>query len=143
MMIRYVEGGDEISRRLTAIQERTKQAVIEAVEKTAVRMANHAKSGHEHGSSPHSRNRYENQTSNLSNSIFPSGGHDMQWESLSGNEIVGLFGVLPSATSVMEYAAKVEAQFPFVWPAAIAFKDRFVKEVATLVKFAQAEGRGF
>ena len=128
-----VEGAAQTVTRLLAIKDKTFARVLRAVEVTAVRMAIHAKTGHTKGSGPHSRNRYENQTTNLTLSIFP-GGPDasaMKWEEVSEDRIVGLFGVdetAPGAT--MEYAPYVEERFPFIFPAALAHVDTFAKEVA-------------
>jgi len=130
-----VEGDKEVIAKLLGYKDKTFAKVVEAVEKTAVRMANHAKAGHEHGSNPHARNRYENQTSNLTNSIFPSGGQQpMQFERLDENQVIGLFGVNESLGAVMEYAPEVEERYPFIWPAAVANIERFEKEIAAAAK---------
>lgn len=137
-----VEGTERVVDKIIKVRDRMRGQIMEAIEKTAVRMAEHAKAGHEHGSSPHTENRFETQTGNLVNSVFPSGVHPMEWENTE-DEIVGLFGVSPRAMAVMDYAAKVESQYPFIWPAAIAKKDDFVKEVFTAAAFAVAEVKGF
>jgi hypothetical protein len=127
-----ITGDKETIRRLLSLKSETFRKVVTAVEKTAVRMANHAKAGHEHGSDPHSRSRYENQTGNLTASIFPVGGsQQMQFEKLTESEVVGLFGVNGAAVgAVMEYAPEVEERYPFIWPAAVANIERFKQEIA-------------
>jgi len=128
--MKFVEGDKEVAAELLSLKDRTFRRVVEAVEKTAVRMANHAKAGHERGGSPHARNRYENQTSNLTNSIFPSGGEQpMQWEEISEDRVVGLFGVNQAIGAVMEYAPYVEERYPFIWPAAVANIEFFRQEM--------------
>jgi len=129
-----VTGDKEVIRRLLALKSRTFKRVTEAVEKTAVRMANHAKAGHEKGSDPHSRNRYENQTSNLTNSIGPGGESPMQWERLDADMIIGLFGVNEQLTAVMDYAPKIEELYPFIWPAAVANIEQFEKDIQAAAK---------
>ena len=133
MMTVQVTGAAETITRLLAIKDKTFKRVLVAVEKSAVRMAIHAKAHHERGGDPHSQNRYENQTSNLTQSIFPggAGASPMKWDEVSENRIVGLFGVdaaAPGAT--MEYAPYVEERYPFIFPAAVANMDSFAKEVA-------------
>ncbi len=128
-----ITGTKEVTAKLLALKSQTLRKVQEAVEKTAVRMANHARAGHEHGSDPHSSGRYENQTSNLTNSIFPGGANSdpMKFEKLTEDEVVGLFGVdsvAPGAT--MEYAPAVEERYPFIWPAAVANIENFKQEIA-------------
>jgi hypothetical protein len=130
-----VMGQLDVAKNLLALKSRTFKRVIEAVEKTAVRMANHARAGHEHGSNPHARSRYENQTSNLTNSIFPGGPEGMQWEELSEDRVVGLFGVNSAAAgSVMVYAPIIEEKYPFIWPAAVANIESFKQGLAEAAK---------
>jgi hypothetical protein len=128
-----VEGISQVVATLLSLKDRTFRKVVTAVEKTAVRIANDARAGHEHGSDPHSRDRYENQTSNLTNSISPGGpgGLPMTFERLDENAVVGLVGVLSTAPSaVMNYAAEIEEKYPFVWPAAVANIENFRQEIA-------------
>lgn len=131
-----IKGDTETIKRLLSLKSQVFRRVVEAVEKTAMRMADHAKAGHEHGSDPHSRGRYENQTTNLTNSIMPGGaGGQMQWERLDENMVVGLFGVNSAAPgSVMEYAEYVEERYPFIWPAAAANIENFKKDIAEAAK---------
>lgn len=129
-----VTGDKEVVQKMLLMKSRVFRAVVRAVEQSAVRMANHAKAGHEHGSNPHARNRYENQTGNLTSSIFPGGPEGMKFEELSEDRIVGLFGVgANSAGSPMEYAAQVEERYPFIWPAAMANMRNFKNAVRDAV----------
>lgn len=129
-----VSGDKQVIRRLLTLKSRTFKRVVEVVEKTAVRMANHAKAGHEKGSDPHSRNRYENQTSNLTNSIGPGGFNPMEYEKLDEDMIIGLFGVNEQLSAVMDYAPEVEERYPFIWPAAVAYMDQFEKDIQAAAK---------
>lgn len=127
-----VIGQREVIAELLGMKSQTFRRVVDAVEKTAVRMANDAKSGHERGSDPHSRDRYENRTTNLTNSIFPGGGdgQPMKWEKITEDEVVGLFGVESTAPgSPMEYAPYIEERYPFIWPAVIANVAYFEQEI--------------
>lgn len=123
-------GAREVASKLLAMKSDTFRRVVEAVERTAVRMANTAKAGHEHGSDPHSKDRFETQTANLVNSISPGNDQGMQWEKLTENEIVGLFGVLSTGPSaVPEYAEFVEEKYPFIWPAVVENIPFFEREM--------------
>jgi len=133
MMRMDLKGDKEVILNLLAAKSDTFRRVREAIEKTAVRMANHARAGHLKGSNPHAYQRYENQTANLTNSIFPGGGlnQPVKWETVTEQEIVGLFGVNEAAPgAVMEYAPHVEERYPFIFPAAIENVERFKQEVA-------------
>lgn len=128
-----ITGVSEVVTKLLSLRDQTFRRVTEAIEKTAVRMAAHARAGHEHGSDPHSRSRYENQTNNLTNSISPGGpgGQAMAWEEISESRVIGLFGITETApSSVLQYAPYIEERFPFIWPAAAAHAETFQKEVA-------------
>jgi len=131
--VSVVTGDVEVIRNLLSLKSQIFRRVVEAVEKTSVRMANHAKAGHEHGSNPHARDRYENQTANLTGSLFPGGasGRAMQWEELSEDRVVGLFGVAATAPGTpLNYAAYVEERYPFIWPAVVANIDYFKRSIA-------------
>lgn len=130
-----VTGDVEVIKNLLSLKSQIFRRVVEAVEKTSVRMANHAKAGHEHGSNPHSRGRFETQTGNLVASIGPSGPGEIQWEELSENRVVGLFGVMATAPGTpLDYAPYVEERYPFIWPAAVANIETFKKEIAEAAK---------
>ena len=129
-----VQGDWPVVNALKGADKELHGKVRTVIEKTANRMAVEARSGHERGSQPHARYRFENQTGNLHNSVFPGGpdAHPMQFEETGKDEIVGLFGVLPTAAAVMEYAPFVESRYPFVWPAAHSQSERFVSDLAKL-----------
>ncbi|MEN6334785.1 MAG: hypothetical protein ABFE01_11025 [Phycisphaerales bacterium] len=132
-------GAKEVAARLLSMKNDTFRRVVEAVERTAVKMANSAKAGHEHGSDPHSRDRFETQTGNLVSSISPGNSGEMQWEKLTENEVVGLFGILSTGPSTaLEYAPLVEERYPFIWPAVVANMDYFREQM----KLAAPGGSG-
>ncbi len=80
-------GAKEVAAKLLSMKNETFRKVVTAVEKTAVRMSNHAKSGHEIGSDPHSRDRYENQTNVLTQSISPGDEGGVKFEKLSEDQV--------------------------------------------------------
>ncbi len=129
-----ITGSKEVAAKLLALKSQTFKKVVTAIEKTAVRMSNHARAGHEHGSDPHSRGRFETQTGNLVGSIGPGGANaqEMQWEKITEVEVVGLFGVNATAPGgIMGYGPAVEERYPFIWPAAVANIDYFKKSIAS------------
>ncbi len=132
-----VVGSTEVAATLLGMKDKTLRRVMEAIEKTAVRMASSARAGHEHGSNPHSRDRYENQTNNLTSSLFPGGpnGQPMKWQEITEDRIVGLFGVAEMAPGTpMQYAEYVEEKYPFIWPAVVANMEGFKNELAKAAK---------
>ncbi len=127
-----ITGDTEVVKRLLSLKSETFRKVIEATEKAAVRMANHAKSDHLRGSDPHSRGRFETRTGNLVASISPGGSQPMQFEKIDEQVVIGLFGVNGQSQvgTSLQYAAYVEERYPFIWPAAIANAERFVSDIA-------------
>lgn len=123
-------GAREVASKLLSMKSDTFRRVVEAVEKTAVKMSTSAKSGHEHGSDPHSRDRFETQTGVLVQSISPGDNGGMKWEKLSESEVVGLFGILSAGPSgAVGYAEYIEERYPFIWPAVAANIGYFEQEM--------------
>lgn len=94
--------------------------VATIVERTSVSMSNHAKSGHA-GDRAHMNNRYQNRTTNLTNSIDPD------TLEITATRING--GI---ATN-MEYAYYVEQRYPFMFPALRSVKDEFSKNLKAIL----------
>lgn len=111
-----VEGMDEVLRNMKIAGDLILQQVAEAVEKTAVDVANHAKAGHE-GNKAHMNERYQNQTTNLTNSITPEMG------------IVTPLEVEAIVYTTMEYAYYVECLYPYLWPALVANEGNLRRRV--------------
>ena len=84
-----------------------------ALEKTAVSVANHAKSDHQRGKG-HGMGRYENQTTTLTRSIRPL----LTRIDYNGAEAIVFTNV--------EYAAKVEAIYPYLFPALQAKRGEYM-----------------
>lgn len=91
-------------------------AVAEAVEKSAVEVSNDAKRDHQRGSA-HQKQRYENQTNILTNSIT------VAMVETTEEKVVAEVG-----TNV-EYASFIETTHPFLFPALHANREKFHQRV--------------
>lgn len=118
-------GLSKLVARITQLTEKEKANVVEVVEKNAVRVKNHAKADHFKGKS-HAIGRYDNQTSNLTNSITAS----------HAKESKGIVEAVVSTNK--EYAPKVEfgtattAAYPFMQPAITAIEPDFLRDLRAL-----------
>ena len=66
----------------------------------------------------------------------------MQWQELSEDRIVGLFGVGATAPgSPLQYAPLIEELYPFIWPAVMANVEQFAKDVAAAAPGAKGSTR--
>lgn len=127
-----IEGLEALLLKMKGVSKEMVKRVTKVVDTTAIRIANHAKAGHQPGKG-HMAGRYENQTTNLTNSIIP---RDTQIT----NDIISAI-IAPTdnpkltkpLSVIMEYGLKVEYRFPFMRPAELsqeqAFKDNFAKAV--------------
>lgn len=126
MAEQFVTGMAKVVSALVGITKQVEQQVIDIVEQNAVRVQNHAKADHFHGLA-HAVGRYENQTTNLTNSIKAS---DAQ---KTGHVIEA------SVWTNKEYAPKVEfgvpgkqAPYAFMGPAITANRKRFLDDLRKL-----------
>lgn len=69
-MAQHIDGDDTVRNNIGRASDRMLQQVIDAVEQTAVDVRNHAADNHDPGFA-HAVGRYENDTVQLTNSIFP------------------------------------------------------------------------
>ncbi len=115
-----VDGLKGLLARMTGVNIEMVKRVEVAVETSAIRVANHAKSGHTPGEG-HAAGRYENQTSNLTTSIIP------QLTKADKDSVEA------SVSTVMEYGPKVEVSHPYLGPALVSqereFKDGVRKAI--------------
>lgn len=125
MAEQFVTGLSKFISTLVGITKQVEQQVIEIVEKNAVRVKNHAKADHFHGLA-HAVGRYENQTTNLTNSI------------VSSNASISNGVVEATVSTNKEYAPKVEfgtsrtRAYPFMAPAIRANEQRFLSDLRGL-----------
>jgi len=110
--MQYVSGTQKVINNLMLKKFKFLGKIGEAVEKTAVDIANHAKKGHV-GNMAHANKRYQNRTTNLTQSIEPG------LEKISLDEVTGF------VAATKDYALPVEMRYPFMFPALAANKDNF------------------
>ena len=111
-----LQGLNATLARMMGVNSEMVKRISVAVETSAIRVANHAKAGHTPGEG-HAAGRYENQTSNLTNSIIP------QLMKADKNSVEA------SVSTVMEYAPKVEVSHPYMGPALVSQEKEFKQEV--------------
>jgi len=114
--MRSVGGTQEIINNLMMHRSKLLRRVGEAVEKSAVDVANGAKADHQRGQG-HGMGRYENQATTLTRSITP------KLTKVNFDEAEAII-----FTNV-EYAARVEAIYPYLWPAMVANQEKFKRRV--------------
>ena len=109
-MSKLVSGLDEIKTNLVKRQSAYHRKVVKAIGISCTDIANHAKAGHE-GAMAHANDRYQNQTTNLTRNIQPGP------VVVQGKKIIG------RVDAKTDYAAKVEARYPYVVPALEANRE--------------------
>ena len=121
--MKFVVGQERVVAKIEGLAGTKIAAIADAMENVAVDIANHAKAGHI-GVAAHAEERYQNQTSNLTNSIQ------------AGDTEVGEGS--PSLTcdvfATMEYAPYVEEIYPFMMPALHENAENFRDQVAEAAK---------
>ena len=119
--MQYISGIQKVINNMLMAEHEILAALGEAVEKTAVQVSNDAKKQHE-PSFGHAVGRYENQTTTLTRSIRP------ELIKVGPDEVVGM--VLTN----VEYAYPVEVHYPFLFPALVANRELFKKNVKEAMK---------
>jgi len=114
--MKSIGGTQEIINNLMMQRSKLLARVGKAVEKSAVSVANHAKADHERGQG-HGKGRYENQTTTLTRSITP------KLTKIDFDEAEAI------VFTKVEYAARVEAIYPYLWPAMVATQEEFKKRL--------------
>ena len=115
----HIAGTQKVINNIFMARDILLKRIGEAVEKTALDVANHAKAEHEQGSEPHGRERFESQTATLIRSITSE---------LTTVNYAKAEGVVSAGA---EYAANVELgtgksrPYPFLWPAIVASTEKF------------------
>ena len=113
---RHVAGVERIKAQLYAYGKKKLQRVAEAVEKSAVEVANHAKANHVQGKA-HAQERYENQTNVLTSSIT------------SDLTVVTDDEITAEVFTTVEYAMFVETSHPYMFVALHENRDNFRRRV--------------
>jgi HK97 gp10 family phage protein len=121
--MRFISGEQKVFHKLMRAKDAYLDGLADAVEQSAVVVANKAKENHEHGSDPHAMERFETQTGALVRSI------KSELTTVGHNEVVA------QTFSTMEYAPNVELgtsktrAYPFLFPALAESQDDFKERV--------------
>lgn len=131
--MRFVTGQQEMQNNLMMQRDKTTAKVGEAVERTCVDVANHAKAGHE-GNMAHTSQRYRNRTSNLTNGIMPEllevsfrRAHGIVFSGMDYSAFVE-FG-----TSVNVRTGRPNRPYPFLTPALLANKEILAQRLKNIM----------
>ena len=120
--MKHITGIETVLRKITGVSQDVVDRVTRATEITSVLVANHAKADHTRGLA-HAAGRYENQTTNLTNSIVP------RLIQSDKNAVVSV------VFTNKEYAPKVELgtakskPYPFMMPALKSQQSQYKKAV--------------
>lgn len=126
-----VTGIEGVLRKLGQIHERQVRNLVKASEDTSrkiaatVRSVDHGlKSERPEGARVHALGRFQNQTGNLRQSIL------QQDSVIDGDTIVGnVTAGISKDGQEFEYAAYVEAKYPYMYPAVVECQHYFVDRV--------------
>lgn len=118
----YLDGLRKVLRNLQGVQQDVVDRVAVATEQTAVLVANHAKGEHDRGFA-HSVGRYENQTTNLTNSIMP------ELTRADKHAVEAIVHTNKEYGPKVEFGTSKTKAYPFMQPAMISQKDQFKARV--------------
>ena len=120
----HIAGQQRVQANFSKAQAAVLSRLAQAVEMTAVDVANNAKAGHAASESPHAAGRYITRTGTLTRSIMPA------LVSVTNAEVEG------QVFTNIEYAAFVEIgtsrsrPYPYLWPALVANFNVFQERIA-------------
>lgn len=117
--MKYIGGTQEVINNLMLKRSKLLRRCAEVVESTAVDVANDAKRDHIPGQA-HQMDRYANRTSTLTRSIS------------SRLTKVGFDLVEAEVFTNIEYAAHVEAIYPYLWPATVANQEKLRRRLKAI-----------
>jgi len=128
-----ITGQREIENNLIRIDKNVLSQIVEAVEMTCVDLANHAKTGHD-GNMAHANSRYQNRTTNLTNSIQP------QNAEVKGKFVIGKVVANQNYAHWVEFGTSINVKtgrpnrpYPFMVPAMFASVDSFRKRMSDIL----------
>ena len=136
MASKEIQGLDKLLLKMKGVSEDMIKRVTKAVDTTAIRIANHAKAGHTPGQG-HGMGRYENRTTNLTNSIIPTMTHvgaDFIEAVVKPTDNPALTA---SVSAIMEYGPKVEVAYPFMLPAEESQREAFKTRLKAAIRGVQ------
>lgn len=134
-MSRFVTGQQKMANNLIMLRHRVAKLAGEAVEKTCVDVANHAKANHA-SATAHAARRYRNRTGNLTGSITPEL-KEVTLEKVHG--IVHTSGLkygyyVEFGTKRNWMTMKPNKPYPFLQPALNANQENLRRRLSLIVK---------
>ena len=117
-----LSGLQKVLRNLQGVTPAMVDRVATATEKTAVLVANHAKGEHDKGFA-HAVERYENQTTNLTNSIMP------ELTRADSRAVEAIVHTNKQYAPYVEFGTGTHKGYPFMQPAMISQKDQYKERV--------------
>jgi len=112
-MPNYVIGAEQIVMNLNRVRIKWLGKIADAVEKSCVDGANHAKAGHA-GNVSHANQRFQSQTENLVNSIEPG------LSKVSINSVEGFIAANEDYAAYVEFGtSNMWFAYPFLFPALV------------------------
>lgn len=122
-----IEGMQAFNANLARVTDEVVERVADAVERTAIRISNHAKAGHQKGQG-HAAGRYENQTGVLTNSI------NAQLTKKTKDEVIATVSTIPDYAPLVEFGTRRATARPFMLPAADSQREQFPKQVEAAIR---------
>jgi len=125
----HISGTQQVINNMFMAKDLILKRIGEAIEKTAIDVANHAKAEHERGSDPHSRERFESQ----------HGGSGLVGSIKSELITISYAKAEGAVYATKEYAANVELgtsrsrPYPFMWPALVAMSDKYEQRMEAAI----------
>lgn len=120
-----VTGLAELKRNLNTFKRKARNVIEDAVYEGATMIANEARQ--DHGADAHAKKRYKDITTNLTQSI------QEQKPKVRGSKITSDV-TAGDVTAGMEYAAKVEQFYPFLFPALEKMSRPINREIMKLLR---------
>lgn len=117
-----VSGLQTVLARLRGVTPEMVARVKKATEITSVLVANHAKDKHKKGFA-HAISRYENQTTNLTNSIMP------QLIQADVNAVVSVVSTNKTYAPKVEFGSAKTRPYPFMMPALMSQQQKYKQRI--------------
>jgi len=114
-----IGGQDEVNRNIRRVTDDMLKRIINHVGAIGEKVANQAKADHTKGFA-HAINRYENQTTNLTNSIMA------QMTQADAGGVESIIFAAREYAPLVELGGNGRNAYPFMWPALVSEQQHFV-----------------
>lgn len=114
-----IGGQDQVNRNIRRVADDMLKRIINHVGATGEKVATHAKSDHTRGFA-HAVERYENQTTNLTNSIMA------QMTQADANRVESIIFAAREYAPLVELGGNGRSAYPFMWPALVSEQQNFI-----------------